>query len=216
PIAQPFTQELMVDDKDLEILINDVFECYGYDFSGYSMASFKRRVSRLLQLDNFEHFSDFLHRMKSDPEYFKKAVEEITVNVTEMFRDPTFYSYLRKEVLPDLATKPVIRIWHAGCSTGEEAYSMAIMLKEANLLHKTLIYGTDLRSEVLNIAKKGIFPLRMMVQYSENYIASGGKLAFPDYYTSNYGFAAFNRDLSEKVLFSQHNLVADGSFNEFD
>lgn len=206
----------MVDDKDLEILLNDVYECYGYDFSGYSMASFKRRVSRLIQMDGFAHFSDFLQRIKTDPEYFRRAVDEITVNITEMFRDPLFYKYLRTEVLPILATKPFIRIWHAGCSTGEEAYSMAIMLKEANLLHKSLIYGTDLSPEVLHVAKKGIFPLRMMVMYSENYIASGGKGDFSSYYTANYGFAGFDSELSEKMLFSQHNLVSDSSFNEFD
>ncbi len=206
----------MVDDKDLEIMVHDIYECYGYDFSGYSMASFKRRVTRLLQMDGFAHFSDFLLRLKSDPEYFKKAVEEITVNVTEMFRDPAFYKYLRTHVIPELATKPFIRIWHAGCSTGEEAYSMAILLKEANLLHKALIYGTDLNPMVLNIAKKGIFPLRMMVQYSENYIASGGKGDFSSYYTANYGFAGFNKELSDKMIFSQHNLVSDRSFNEFD
>src|SRR5690606_40122648 len=129
----------MVDDKDLEILVHDLYECYGYDFSGYSMASFKRRVTRLLQMDGFDYFSDFLTRLKTDPEYFRKAVEEITVNVTEMFRDPAFYKYLRTHVLPELATKPFIRIWHAGCSTGEEAYSMAILLMEADLLQKTLI-----------------------------------------------------------------------------
>lgn len=206
----------MTDDRELEVLINDVFEYHGFDFSGYSKASFKRRVDRLMDLDGFVHFSDFLYRIRSDKEYFKRLVEEITVNVTEMFRDPSFYSVLRKEIIPQLATKPFIRIWHAGCSTGEEVYSMAILLQEANLLQKSIIYATDINPIVLNNAKKGVFPLKMMKQYSENYIASGGKNDFSNYYTANYGHAKFGEDLSSKMVFSLHNLVSDSSFNEFD
>lgn len=206
----------MINDREIEILINDVFEYYGLDFSGYSQASFKRRVYRLLQLDGFTSFSEFLLRVKSDPDYFKHMVEEITVNVTEMFRDPLFYKVLRNEILPVLGTKPFIRLWHAGCSTGEEVFSMAILLKEANLLHKSLIYATDLNGVVLESARKGIFPLQMMKQYSENYMASGGKKDFSHYYTANYGLAKFGEDLLEKMVFSQHNLISDTSFNEFD
>jgi len=206
----------MVNDRELEVLINDVFEYYGFDFSGYSRASFKRRVDRLLHLDGFDNFTDFLSRVRSDAVYYKRMVEEITVNVTEMFRDPHFYKVVRTEILPVLATKPFIRLWHAGCSTGEEVYSMAIMLKEANLLHKTLMYATDVNPLVLDVAKKGIFPLQMMKQYSENYMGSGGKKDFSHYYTANYGFAKFGEDLCERMVFSQHNLVSDGSFNEFD
>ncbi|MGQ3089143.1 CheR family methyltransferase, partial [Flavobacterium sp.] len=149
-------------------------------------------------------------------EYFKRMVEEITVNVTEMFRDPLFYKVLRTEVLPVLATKPFIRVWHAGCSTGEEVYSMAILLQEANLLHKSLLYATDLNPTVLDAARKGVFQLGMMKQYSENYILSGGKRDFSEYYTAHYGRAKFRDELSEKMVFSQHNLVSDRSFNEFD
>jgi len=206
----------MVTDNELDILINDVFEYYGFDFSGYSRASFKRRVDRVFQLDKFDNFSQFLSKVRSDPGYFKRMVEEITVNVTEMFRDPLFYKVLRTEILPVLATKPFIRLWHAGCATGEEVYSMAILLKEANLLHKSLIYATDINAVVLETAKKGIFSLQMMQHYSENYRASGGQKDFSHYYTANYGLAKFGGDLSEKMVFSQHNLVSDGSFNEFD
>lgn len=206
----------MIDDRELEVLINDVFEYYGYDFGSYSPASFKRRIDRLYSMDGFSSFSDFLSRIRTDAEYFNRLVEEITVNVTEMFRDPLFYKTLRNEVLPAIATKPFIRIWHAGCSTGEEVYSMAIILLEANLLHKSLLYATDISPSVLEAAKKGIFPLRMMKQYSENYMASGGKRDFSDYYIANYGSAKFRENLSEKMVFSQHNLVSDRSFNEFD
>lgn len=206
----------MIDDRDLEILINDVFETYGYDFGGYSMASFRRRVERIYQLGGYSHFSEFLQRLKSDPQYFRKTVEEITVNVTEMFRDPHFYRFVRTEILPLLGTKPFIRVWHAGCSTGEEVYSMAILLKEANLLHKSIIYATDLSPHVIETAKKGMFPIRMMQQYSENYINSGGKSDFSTYYIANYGFAKFSDELSQRMVYSQHNLVSDRSFNEFD
>jgi chemotaxis protein methyltransferase CheR len=206
----------MIEDRELDVLINDIYEYYGYDFSSYSRASFKRRINRLFHLDGFRHFSGFLSKIRSEPDYFKRMVEEITVNVTEMFRDPLFYKTLRTEILPILGTKPFIRFWHAGCSTGEEVYSMAILLKEANLLHKSLIYATDINSGVLNIAKKGVFPLQMMQQYSENYRISGGERDFSQYYTANYGSAKFAEDLSERMVFSQHNLVSDRSFNEFD
>jgi chemotaxis protein methyltransferase CheR len=206
----------MLNDRELEVLINEIYEYHGYDFSGYSHASFKRRIDRLYQLDGFKNFPDFLSRIRTDSDYFNRMVEEITVNVTEMFRDPLFYKVLRTEILPVLATKPFLRIWHAGCSTGEEVYSMAILLKEANLLHKSLMYATDLNPSVLDTARKGVFPIRMMKQYSENYIASGGKNDFSHYYTAHYGFAKFPEELSAKMVFSQHNLVSDRSFNEFD
>lgn len=207
---------MIIDDQKLEVLLTEVYKYYGFDFSGYSRASLKRRIERIFRLDRFSDFAELLSKVRSDPEYFVKLVEEITVNVTEMFRDPLFYKMLRNEVLPILATKPFIRIWNAGCSTGEEVYSIAILLKEANLLHKSLLYATDINATVLGSAKTGIFPLRMMQQYSENYMASDGKNDFSDYYIANYGFAKFTEELSQKMVFSQHNLVSDSSFNEFD
>lgn len=206
----------MIEDIELETLINDVYEYYGFDFGSYSRASLKRRVNRIYQLDGFAHFHEFLSKVRSDPEYYRHMVDEITVNVTEMFRDPYVYDVIRREILPQLAPKPFIRLWHAGCSSGEEVYSMAILLKEAGLLHKSLIYATDINEKVLEIAKKGIFPLRMMKEYSDNYRASGGKEDFSIYYTANYGIAKFDTELSQKMVFSQHNLVSDTSFNEFD
>lgn len=206
----------MIEDRELELLINDIFDYHGYDFGGYSRASFKRRVDRLYQMDGFGSFGEFLSRVRADEAYFKRMVEEITVNVTEMFRDPSFYTVLRQEIIPVLATKPFIRIWHAGCSTGEEVYSMAILLHEANVLHKSLLYATDINPLVLSSAKSGVFPLRMMKQYSENYLTAGGKQDFSKYYIANYGMAKFDSTFTEKMVFSQHNLVSDSSFNEFD
>ncbi len=207
---------MMIKDSDVEVLIKSIYDYHGFDFSGYSRASFKRRIDRLYQMDGFHNFSEFLYNVQSDADYFQRMIVEVTVNVTEMFRDPLFYKTVRDQILPDLSTKPFIRIWHAGCSTGEEVYSMAILLKEANLLQKSLMYATDINPEVLTSAKKGVFPLRTIVQYADNYRASGGKKDFSDYYTANYGLAQFTKELSDKIVFSQHNLVTDSSFNEFD
>jgi chemotaxis protein methyltransferase CheR len=205
----------MIKDEEVEILLNDLVEVYGYDFGNYSKASLKRRMQRLFILDKFPSFAEFRYRLRNDEVYLKRFVEEITVNVTEMFRDPLFYQVLRKEVLPTLATYPFIRIWHAGCATGEEVYSMAILLHETNLLHKAILYATDLNPDVLEKAKAGIFSLGTMKQYSENYILSGGTADFSAYYTTRYDFAKFNRDLTAKMVFATHNLVSDGSFNQF-
>lgn len=205
----------MIEDENIELLINDVFELYGYDFTDYSRASLRRRISRLYTLDKFPSFAELRYRVRNDADYLKRFVEEITVNVTEMFRDPGFYKILRTEILPRLGTHPYIRIWHAGCSTGEEVYSMAILLKEANLLHKSILYATDLNPNVLEKARAGIFPIAHMKQYSENYMASGGREDFSSYYSANYDGVKFDESLNKCMVFSAHNLVSDSSFNEF-
>lgn len=205
----------IIKDEEVEYLIKDVYDMYGYDFSEYSRASFKRRVNRICLIDRFTSFAELRYTILNDPEYLKRFIEEITVNVTEMFRDPLFFKALRDKILPQLGTYPLIRIWVAGCSTGEEAYSIAILLKEANLYHKSLIYGTDLNPSVLEKARSGVFPLQQMKLYSENYILSGGKKDFSDYYTANYDSVKFDKSLQEKLILSTHNLVSDSSFNSF-
>lgn len=205
----------MIRDEELEQLLTDLLDIYGYDFTDYSRASLKRRVSRLITLDRFPSFAEFRFRVRDDAEYLKRFVEEITVNVTEMFRDPSFYKTLRQEVLPVLATYPLIRIWHAGCSTGEEVYSMAIVLQEMGLLHKSLLYATDVNPDVVQRAQAGIFPIAGMKAYSENYIAAGGTGDFSGYYTAKYNNVKFNADLNKPMIFATHNLVSDRSFNEF-
>ncbi|WP_144281719.1 CheR family methyltransferase [Chryseobacterium echinoideorum] len=205
----------IVKDEEIEYLIKDVYDLYGYDFSEYSRASFKRRVNRICLIDKFTSFAELRYTLINEPEYLKRFIEEITVNVTEMFRDPHFFKALRENILPQLGTYPLIRIWVAGCSTGEEAYSMAILLKEANLYHKCLLYGTDLNPSVLESARAGVFPLQQMKQYSENYILSGGRKDFSDYYTANYDSVVFDKSLKEKLILSTHNLVSDSSFNSF-
>jgi chemotaxis protein methyltransferase CheR len=205
----------IIKDEEIEYLIKDVYDMYGYDFSEYSRASFKRRVNRICLIDRFTSFAELRYTILNDAEYLKRFIEEITVNVTEMFRDPQFFRTLREKILPQLGTYPLIRIWVAGCSTGEEAYSMAILLKEANLYQKSLIYGTDLNPSVLETARAGVFPLQQMKLYSENYIQSGGKKDFSDYYTANYDSVKFDKSLQEKLILSTHNLVSDSSFNSF-
>lgn len=204
-----------VSDEELELVLLDVVELYGYDFTNYSRASLRRRVARLIVKDRFTSFAEFRYRLRNDKTYFKRFVEEITVNVTEMFRDPGFYRSLREDVLPVLATHPVIRIWHAGCASGEEVYSMAILLHEANLLKKSLLYATDINPAVLEKVRHGIYPISQMKQYSENYILAGGKNDFSSYYTAQYNSARFDEFLGKRIVLATHNLVSDRSFNEF-
>lgn len=197
------------------MLLGDIDEVYGYDFTDYARASLKRRINRLLSLDRFPSFAEFRFKIKMSADYFNRFIEQITVNVTEMFRDPDFYLALRKEVLPVLSTYPFIRIWHAGCSTGEEVYSMAILLREMNLLHKSILYATDINPKVVQQATSGIFPLMHMKQYSENYIRSGGQQEFSQYYTAGNNKVMFDQSFKKHMVFSTHNLAAESSFNEF-
>lgn len=205
----------MIKEEEIDLLINELFERYGYDFTNYARASLKRRVNRLLVVDRFPSFAELIYRVKTDSSYLSHFVQELTVNVTEMFRDPSVFKMIREQVLPVLATHPFIRIWHAGCSSGEEVYSMAIMLEEANLLHKTRLYATDLNPSVIENIRKGIFPMSQMKEFSENYIASGGKKDFSTYYTAKYDWAKFDERFKEKMIVATHNLVSDRSFNEF-
>ncbi len=168
-----------------------------------------------MMLDKYATIQELEEKLTADKSYFQRFIEMVTVNVTEMFRDPEFYAAFSKYVLKDLATHPFIRIWHAGCSTGEEVYSTAILLKEHNLLHKTLLYATDINPRVIKTAREGIFPLRNMKTYSENYIKAGGKGEFSSYYTAKYDRAKFNDNLKTNMIFSTHNLISDSSFNEF-
>jgi len=207
--------ENSVKDEELDLLLDELYRSYGYDFTNYARASLKRRVSRLMIIDRFPSFAELLYRVRQDPAYLTRMVEELTVNVTEMFRDPQVFKTIREEVLPILATHPFIRIWHAGCATGEEVYSMAILLDEANLLHKSLLYATDLNPTAIENIRKGVFPISEMKQYSENYILSGGKHDFSKYYTANYNWAKFDDRLKAKMIVATHNLVSDRSFNEF-
>jgi len=204
-----------IKDEEVEQLLNELLERHGYDFSGYARASLKRRINRLMALDKLASFQQLRLLLQPGDSYLQRFIEEITVNVTEMFRDPGFYQALRNEVLPQLATRPFIRIWHAGCATGEEVYSMAILLHEAGLLQRSLLYATDLNPSVLAKVKQGLFSLSNLKQYSENYRLAGGHEDFSSYYSAQYDLAKFDEELSRKIVVATHNLVIDRSFNEF-
>lgn len=202
-------------EEDIDALLNDLYDMHGYDFSHYARASLRRRLNRVMVVDRLPSFAELQYKVRHEPDYLPHLVEEITVNVTEMFRDPAAYKVLREHVIPKLAPQPLIRIWHAGCATGEEVYSMAIMLEEAGLLQKSLLYATDLNPSVVENIKRGIFPMSHMKQYSENYVASGGRKDFSGYYTAQYGLAKFDDRLKSRMIAATHNLVSDRSFNEF-
>lgn len=205
----------MIESEAIELLLHKIASRYGYDFSDYARASLHRRIDLFYNKNKQPSFALMQERLMQDPVFFMSFVEQITVNVTEMFRDANFYKMLREHVLPMLATYPFIRIWHAGCSTGEEVFSLAIILREAGLLHKSILYATDINQAVLAQAKTGVFPISSMQLNSENYIRSGGREDFSIYYNASHDSVKFDPALSEKMIFSTHNLVADASFNEF-
>jgi chemotaxis protein methyltransferase CheR len=205
----------IINDDEVTIILEDVANRYGYDFTEYSKASIKRRINRLCLLDKHKSFAELRYKILNENNYLDRFVEQITVNVTEMFRDPSYYKVLRKEILPQLAESSHIKIWLAGCSTGEEVYSLAIILQELGLIHKCMLYATDINPTVLQKAKSGVFPISEMKLYSENYMASGGKNDFSNYYTANYDRVILREDLKLNTIFATHNLVTDSSFNEF-
>ncbi|MCR6638602.1 MAG: protein-glutamate O-methyltransferase CheR [Sporocytophaga sp.] len=205
-----------IGDEEYQDLLTGILQHYSYDFAGYSKASMKRRISRFLINKNLETLRELKFKILADTEYFEFFLEEVTVNVTEMFRDPSFYLSLRKNVVPYLKTYPYVRIWDAGCSTGEETYSLAMLLKEEAILTKSRIYATDINGKVLQTAKEGIYPISCMQEYSRNYLRAGGLYSLSDYYHAKYNRAIMDAELSKNFLFSIHNLVHDGSFNEFN
>jgi chemotaxis protein methyltransferase CheR len=200
---------------EIELLLEGVFRQYGFDFRSYAYASIRRRLWKRVEAENLLNLSELQARVLHDQDAMERLLLDLSVNVTSMFRDPLFYVAFRKTVIPLLRTYPFIRIWHAGCSTGEEVYSMAIMLEEAGLYDRARIYATDINDVVLQQARRGIFPLDRMQEYTENYIRAGGNRSFSEYYTAMYDGAIFDQRLVRNVVFAQHNLVTDRSFSEF-
>lgn len=204
------------DNEELEGLLEAIFKRYGYDFSHYSRASLKRRIQRVMEKHHIPTLFDLKHMIINDEDFFTEFLQKITVNVTEMFRDPSFFKSLQETVFPQLATYPFIKIWHAGCSTGEEVYSMAILLREAGLLERTKLYATDINPMALNKARQGIFSLKNIKEYTLNYRSAGGQADFSTYYTAKYDNVIFDHSLRKNMVFSLHNLASDQSFNEFN
>ena len=205
---------MKIEQIEIQLLLEAIYLKYGYDFRHYSKASIKRRIEHRYALSKSQNMAALQHRILYDKNFFQTLFLDLTVNVTEMFRDPSFYTALRNTVIPILKTYPFIKIWHAGCSTGEEVYSMAILLKEEGLLHKSLIYATDINEIVLMKAKEGIYPLDRIREYTQNYQKAGGKESFSDYYTAKYDAAKLDSSLSKNIVFSQHNLATDNVFGE--
>ncbi|MBC8059275.1 MAG: protein-glutamate O-methyltransferase CheR [Clostridiaceae bacterium] len=204
------------EDIEIRLLLDAIFLKYGYDFRGYSDAHMKRRILRRMGTQGIKSITDMQYRVLYDKEFFDSLLTDFSVNVTEMFRDPHFYKAFRTEVVPILKTYPFIKIWHAGCSTGEEVYSMAILLKEEGLYDRTQIYATDFNEIVLQKAKEGIYSIDAIKEYTYNYQKAGGKASFSDYYRAKYDSVILDHNLKEKIIFAGHNLVTDGVFGEMN
>jgi chemotaxis protein methyltransferase CheR len=208
--------ELTLEDIELELLLEGIMRRYGLDFRGYARASLKRRVWNMVHAEKLENISQLQAQVLHDALKMEGLLQHLSVNTTTMFRDPSFFSAFREKIVPHLFAAPFVRIWHAGCSTGEEVYSLAILLTEAGLYERSRIYATDMNASVVERAKSGIFPLEHMREYTANYLRAGGSAAFSDYYTANYDHAIFKTSLRKNIVFAQHNLVSDGTFNEFN
>jgi len=201
---------------ELDLLLEGIHRRWGYDFRSYARASLKRRITKCMEDVGLDHLSEMVPRVLHDKAFFDAFLKNLSVTITEMFRDPTFYRALRKHLVDHLKTYPFIKIWHAGCATGEEAYSMAILLQEEGLLDRATIYATDYNDQALDRAKGGMYALEKIQQYTANYVASGGTQSFSDYYRARYGSAKMDPALTERITFSHHNLVTDGVFGEMN
>lgn len=201
--------------EELKSFLDSIKFMYGYDFTEYAESSVKRRIINFMNVHKVHSLQDLSKILLKDESMFETFIQELSVTVTEMFRDPTFYKSLRDNVLSRLATYPVIKIWIAGCATGEEVYSIAILLKEEGLLERSIIYATDINQKSVFIAKEGLYTVDNMKSYTNNYNAAGGKSSLSDYYISKYNSVLFDKSLKQNIVFSPHNLTADKSFNEF-
>jgi len=201
---------------ELQLLLEGVFRHYGFDFREYAPASLKRRVWRRVYAEGEQTIAGLIERVLHEPAAMERLLLDLSINVTTMFRDPSFYVALREQVVPVLRTYPFTRIWVAGCSTGEEVYSLAILLTEEGLYDRTRIYATDINELVLDRARTGVYPVEKMQEYTQNYIRAGGSRSFSEYYLAKYEGALFERALTENVVWAPHNLVQDRSFNQFN
>jgi chemotaxis protein methyltransferase CheR len=213
--AEPAARRQTVEDVEVDLLLEGVYRHYGFDFRAYAPASLRRRLRRRVENERVPTITALLDRVLHDPACMERLLRDLSVNVTSMFRDPSFYVAFREKIVPLLHTYPFTRIWVAGCSTGEEVYSLAILLEEEGLYERARIYATDINDVVLDQARAGVFSLDKMQEYTQNYIRAGGTRAFSEYYVAAYDGAQFERGLARNVVFAQHNLASDRSFNEF-
>jgi len=201
---------------EFDLILEAIYQKYGYDFRNYAKASLRRRLRYRLSQSNLKTISEMQHKLLNDKGFFDTLLLDLTINVTEMFRDPSFFKALREIVIYELKKQPFIKVWHAGCSSGEEIYSTAILLKENGMYESSLIYATDTNEMVLDKAKSGIFPIEKMKDFTVNYRKAGGIASFADYYTARYDNAIMDNSLKKNIVFSNHNLVTDSAFGEMD
>ncbi|GEL72168.1 CheR family methyltransferase [Myxococcus virescens] len=201
-------------DIELRLLLDAIYLKYHYDFRGYAMASLKRRMT--LAADHFgcRTLSQLQGRLIHEPDLFPELLNYLTVQVSEMFRDPSYFRSLRESVVPLLRTYPSLKVWVAGCSTGEEVYSLAILLREEGLLERTLIYATDINTQALQKAEAGVYAVDRIAAFTQNHSQSGASASLSDYYTAAYGNAVFDRTLKKHIVFSDHSLATDSVFAE--
>jgi chemotaxis protein methyltransferase CheR len=216
PLTDNGDEDRELERLELELLLEAIHQRYGYDFRGYARASLRRRLWRRADLEGLRSLSGLQERVLHDPLCMERLLADLSINVTAMFRDPGFHAALRDVVFPLLRTNPFIRIWVAGCSTGEEVVSLAIFLREADLLERALIYATDMDTAVLARARSGSFGIDKLRDYTRNYLEAGGREAFSTYYTVSGDQVVFDPALLTDAVFAQHNLATDRSFNEFD
>lgn len=203
---------LEIQNIELDLLVDAMYQRYGYDYKHYLKSHIKRRVLFHMESEGLDTISELTGRILYDHDAFEQLLRDLSINVTEMFRFPPFFEDIRKQVIPMLKTYPSINVWHAGCSTGEEVISMAIILEEEGLLERSRIYATDIDKKVLDKASKGIYPISEIKKWTKNYQDAGGKRSFSDYYTAKYDSVLFNRNLYESIVFLEHNLTQDQSF----
>ncbi|MFS0777749.1 protein-glutamate O-methyltransferase CheR [Neobacillus sp. 3P2-tot-E-2] len=201
---------------EIDLLLEAMFRHYGYDFRNYAYPFIQRRINHRVQIERLSSISALQEKILREPSVMARLLSDFSINVTEMFRDPSFFKSIRTKVIPLLKDYPSIKIWHVGCSSGEEVYSMAILLHEEGIYDKTRIYATDINKNILEKAKQGTFPLEEMKLYTKNYIEAGGKQAFSEYYKAIDDKVCFHPFLQKNMIFAQHNVVSDHSFNEFD
>lgn len=203
-----------IEQIEIDLLLEAIYRRYGYDFRSYARASIERRLRGFMSREQCPSIPAAIERLLREQDFFTGMVQSFSVAVTEMFRDPWVYRILREKVLPMLKTWPHFKIWHAGCASGEEAYSLAIMLKELGVYHRATIYATDFNDAVLDQAREGIYHLGRIQEATKNYQQSGGTGSFSNYYHARYGSAAMDPSLRERIVFSNHNLATDSVFSE--
>jgi chemotaxis protein methyltransferase CheR len=201
---------------EIELFIEAIRRKYGYDFNSYSKAFIKRRILRRVSLEGLKSVSAMQHKLLYDESLFDRLMLDLSINVTEMFRDPSFFKTIRDDIVPFLKELPHIKIWHAGCASGEEVYSMAILLREEGLYERAIVYATDFNEGVVRDAREGIYPNDLIKKYTANYHKAGGTGTFSDYYTADNKYAIISKSLKKNIVFAGHNLVIDGVFAEVD